>query len=228
MFKRFYYILLQKLYVLKNKNKDNQGKIYMLHKIDNDNDLYTISKQDFEIFLQYLLKYKNIVDIETLIKEKNSNNVVLTFDDVNDSVFFNAYPLLKEKQLPFYLFVNNEFLDSEHYLSFDMIKEMLNDSKAILGCHGLKHIYSRFMDKEIFLKDLLTAKGILEEKFEVDIKDFAFPFGSIYACSKDNIKQAQSIYKNILMTYCLPYNQDYERVLPRININNISYRKEIR
>ena len=32
-------------------------------------------------------------------------------------------------------------VDSENYLSSDMIKEMLKDSKAILGCHGLKHIY---------------------------------------------------------------------------------------
>ena len=116
MIKRLYYILLQRLYVMFDI-KPCQGKVYMFHNVNDDNDTYSINADNFEKFLEYLTGNKRIVDAKTLIREKDPKNVVLTFDDVYESVYLNAYPLLKKKDVPYYLFVCNEYLDKDKYVS---------------------------------------------------------------------------------------------------------------
>lgn len=227
MIKRLYYIILQRLYVFLNKNKPNQGKVYMFHNVDETNDIYSITKNDFESFLMWLLENKKIVDVETLIKERNKDNVVITFDDVYASVYKNAYPILKKYKVPYYTFVNNDLLNKDDYVTNKMVREMLNKSGCILGSHNLKHELSRFKDIELFKKEIKESKKKLEKTFDVEVKDFAFPYGSMYACSKENISEASKLYKNVYMTYALPYNKDYVNIIPRININSKNYRREM-
>ena len=228
MFKRLYYIILQRLYVLKNKNKPCQGKVYMFHNVNDEQDTYAINKENFRTFVEYLVKNKKVVDIETLIKEKDPDNVVITFDDVYESVYQNAYPILKEKDFPFYLFLCDEYLNKENYVSSDMVKEMLKDSKAILGSHRMKHELSRFSDETKIREDMKESKKKLEEEFGVKVDAFAFPYGSMYACSEKNIEDALEIYKYVFMTYPFSYDGNMKRVLPRININNVTFEREIK
>nr|MBQ4453633.1 polysaccharide deacetylase family protein [Clostridia bacterium] len=228
MFKRLYYILLQRLYVFNHKNKPCQGKVYMFHNVNDDHDIYSITKDHFESLINYLVKNKKIVDADTLLKEKDPDNVVITFDDVYESVYRNAYPLLKEKDLPFYLFVSNEFLNKENYLNSEMLKEMLRDSKAILGSHNYQHELSRFMEDRSFEKGLDTSKKELEEEFGISLKDFAFPYGSMYACSEENIKDASDRFEHVFMTYAIPYNEEYGNTIPRINMNDSVYEREMK
>lgn len=224
MFKRLFYIIKQKLYVLKNRKNPSQGKTYMFHKVSNDNETYSISKDNFTEFINWSLENRKIVDINRLIKEKNSNNIVITFDDAFESVYKNAYPLLKEKNIPFYIFVCDEFIDKDEFLKTNMIKEMLENSKCILGSHGLKHQLYRF-EKEAH-NYIVDSKKILEDKFNVNIDTFAFPYGSMYACSKENIELANANYKNVCLTYPIPYYEGYDYI-PRINMNDETYKKEM-
>ncbi len=228
MLKRLYYILLQRWYVFTNKNKPCQGKVYMFHNVNEDHDVYAITKEHFEALIDYLVKNKKIVDAKTLLKEKDPNNVVISFDDVYESVYQNAYPLLKQKGLPFYLFVSNEYLDQEKYLRSEMIREMLRDSGAILGSHNYRHEMSRFVENEEAKKHFMMSKSELEERFGVTIEDFAFPFGSMYACSDENIKDALNAFDRVYMTYAVPYNEGYGNILPRININDAVFEKEMK
>ena len=227
MIKRLYYIILQRIYVFINKYKPSQGKVYMFHNVDDTNDIYSITKNDFESFLMWLLENKKIVDAKTLIKEKDKNNVVITFDDVYASVYKNAYPLLKKHKVPYYIFVNNDLLNKDNYVTDKMVKEMLNKSNCILGSHNLKHELSRFKDIELFKKEIKNSKKELEKTFDIKVNDFAFPYGSMYACSKENINEVFKLYKNVYMTYALPYNEDYKNIIPRININSKNYRREM-
>ena len=228
MLKRLYYILYQRIYVLLKRMRSDEGRVYMMHKVSEDGDIYAISAEHFSKFLNALCEKKKIVDLETLIREKDPDNVVICFDDVYASVYENAFPLLKEKDVPYYLFVCNEYLNREGYLSSEMLKEMLKDSKAILGSHRFRHELSRFMDEASLFHDLKQSKKQLEEEFKTPVTDMAFPFGSVYACSAGNIRAAFSIFDRVLMTYPLPYNEEDENMLPRININDATYAKEIR
>lgn len=228
MFKRLYYILLQRAFVLFNRKNACQGRVYMFHNVDDDADIYSITKEDFELFLNHLCHNKKIVDVDTMIKEKDPDNVLITFDDVYESVYRNAYPLLKERDVPYYLFVCNEYLDKENYLNKVMLKEMLTESKAILGSHNSKHELSRFKDHSLLEKELSSSKEELETISGTKIRSMAFPFGSMYACSKDNIATAEEIFEHIFMTYPISYNEKYGNMIPRINMNSTSFRKEMK
>ncbi len=227
MLKRLYYILVQRLYVFRNRYKPCQGKVYMFHNVSDDNDTYSISSANFSKMLEYLCQHKKIVDVQTLINEKDKDNVIITFDDAYESVYKNAYPLLKEKGVPYYVFMCDEFMNKENYLKKEMLKEMLADSKCIIGSHGMKHELSRFVSDDILERNLKESKKKLEDEFGIDADAFAFPYGSIYACSKDNINVAKEIFKYVFMTYNLPYNEEYGNIIPRININDSAFGKEI-
>ena len=212
---------------MKRKNI-NQGKVYMFHNVsDNTNDTYTISKNNFKKFLAYLIDNYKIVDVETLMKEKNEKNIVLTFDDVYASVYENAYELLKEYDVPYYVFICNEYLNKDNYLNEKQLNEMLQNSRCILGSHNYFHELSRFMKLDDFIKHINNSKQELEERFNKDVNDFAFPYGSMYAVSNDNFYEAKKLFKHIFMTYALPYNEEYNNEIPRININNDNFQKEM-
>lgn len=228
MLKRLYYIILQRLYVLKYKNKPCQGKVYMFHNVNDDHDTYSITKDNFESFLNYLINDRKIVDIKALVEEKDPDNVVITFDDVCESVYKNAYPLLKEKEIPFYLFVCNEFLDQENYLKHDQLREMIASSKAIIGSHNMKHELCRFVEPDVMKQNLERSRRELEENLDISVDSFAFPFGSMYACSKENIETAQSSFEYVFMTYPLAYHEEHGRVIPRINMNDFEFKKEMK
>ena len=210
------------------RNKPCQGKVYMFHEINDNKGLYSISKNDFEVFLLWLINNKKIITVEEMKNDKDRNGVVLTFDDAYASVYKNAYPLLKELKVPYYIFLNNELLDKENYITKSMIEEMISDSECILGSHGLKHVLSRSIEDDIFRESLLLSKKQLEEQFNVKISDFAFPYGSMYACSKKNIEIASKVFENIFMTYNLSYNKEYNNIIPRVNINCDNYSGEMK
>lgn len=200
----------------------------MFHEISDNKGTYAISRANFERFLDYLNKEKNIVDFKTLIEEKNENNVVITFDDVYENVYQNGFDLLKEKSIPYYLFICNEFLNKDKYLKEDEIRIMLKDSKAILASHNIRHELSRFLDDEEFVKNIKESKKELEEKFAYKIDSFAFPYGSMYACSDNNIKEAKNVFDYVCTTYPIAYNEENENILPRININDETIEREMK
>ena len=199
----------------------------MFHEIASKDDTYAISYESFEVFLNYLLENRKIVDVETLVNEKNKDNVVLTFDDAYASIFEYAYPLLQKYQVPYYVFICNEYLDKDQYLNKDMLKQMLDDSRCIIGSHGYHHELSRFMKDEVLLSELRNSKKELEDIFSCNIDSLAFPYGSMYAVSDENVRLAENIFDYVFMTYNLPYNSEDGRILPRININETTYVKEI-
>lgn len=227
MFKRLYYILRQRLYVLKNRNRVSQGKVYMFHEVTDKDDLYTISPSSFEKMMEELLKNNKITNLGGLVKEKDRDNVVITFDDVYESVYLNAYPVLKKLDIPYTLFVCNELMNRDAYIKDYQIKEMLKDSRCTLGSHNYHHVLSRLNDEKEVKECMNKSKSELEAMFNTEVKDFAFPYGSMYAVSDKNIKDACAVFENVCMTYPLSYNESDGKVTGRININEKNFSGEM-
>ena len=212
---------------MKQHNKPCQGKVYMFHDVSSKSDTYSISADSFSQLLDYLDSTKNIVTVEELVNNPHKDNVVLTFDDAYGSVYHNAYPILKQNRVPYYVFICVDYLNKEKYLSLEMLKQMLSDSNCIIGSHNMKHDMARFKDLKQLDDDLLKSKQVLENLSGSKINSFAFPYGSMYACSDEDIEYAKKHYDYVFMTYGVAYNKDYGNIIPRININSENYRKEI-
>jgi peptidoglycan/xylan/chitin deacetylase (PgdA/CDA1 family) len=202
--------------------------IYMLHNIsDTKKDLYTVTPKELKRFVDWL-KNKAVISIdelyEKLVTKEFHNEIVLTFDDVYSSVYEIAYPLLKKNNIPFTLFVNLELLATDNYISSEQLIEMAHNKACTIGSHGLNHVRFRNLSKENTKMQLAESKTLLENKTHKSIDYFAFPYGSIAACSLRKIWQARKVgYKLNFVTIPVRASKNpliRRWIMPRINVTS--------
>lgn len=222
--KRFIFSMCQRIICFyNNATKNNNGSVLMFHEISEKNTEFSISKGNFICMVRELKSagYK-IVKLNEMATEKD---LVITFDDAFDSVYYEIFEYLKNEKIPFYMFVNIEKMNKKGFVTEEMIEEMLKYEGYVLGSHGLKHDLYRNKIYDDVIKELKESKEVLEKKFSTKIENFAFPYGSLYAVSKKNINCANKIYENVFLTLPLNYDYNYGNVYPRKNVNNSNFRK---
>ncbi len=111
--------------------------------------------------------------------------VVITADDGWREFHTFALPVLKEHGFPFTMYIYTNFLDNGgRTLSHQQVVDMI-EAGGEIGCHSVSHELmtkrGSFNSDEAYdewlRNELETSKKILEDKFEVPIRTFAYPFG---------------------------------------------------
>ncbi len=199
----------------------SRGKVLMIHSVGDDYHDYNLPISEFETLLRRL-STMNVVRLE----EWNNHNgfVCLTFDDVPDSFYYNAYPLLLKYKLPFTVFISCSLLDTPHFLTTEMLKEIAMCDLCTVGSHGCKHDFYRLFDTKCAINELLLSKNRLEGIIKKDIELFAFPYGSFYACGLKHIRLVSNYYKFGFGTVKSPVTRPLflpKFFLPRINVDEI-------
>ena len=174
-----------------------------------------------EAFQSFLKKYK-FVSIHDLMKGRG--DAALCFDDGYEDVFTLSFPILKEMNIPFTLFLNSAALDTPGFLSSESVKSMIASGLCSLGSHGVHHIDLDKMTFEEAREELIESKTDLERLFSVEVLDYAYPHG-IYTQ-----EILRFLKKNRVFTYAFsvskahvnPFSKRFK--IPRINIDgaNIS------
>jgi peptidoglycan/xylan/chitin deacetylase (PgdA/CDA1 family) len=125
------------------------------------------------------------------------NAFVVTFDDVFESVYRHAWPVLHELNIPATLFIATAYLDSDEPFPFDdwsgagsplapadawrpmstgQCREMLADPLVELGTHT--HTHENFRGRpDALRRDLMISLDVLLKRFGVREAPLAFPFG---------------------------------------------------
>ena len=92
----YYYAFWTKFY--ENLYKRRNGNIvYMFHSISDEKTNprnFVSNKDSFEQFLLKELSAKKVAPLSEIVKRKCSGKFAITFDDVFDNVYLNAYPIL--------------------------------------------------------------------------------------------------------------------------------------
>lgn len=189
-----------------------QGKhapsVYMFHSVvDKEEDLYSkfaITKQSFDIFLKSIIQYgMKPMDDKILLEAIENpsdyrNYFIVTFDDVYDSVYTNAYPILKRYNIPFIIFVTPSLIgkvdthSGNAFITNDHLNELLQDPLCILGSHSLEHVPYRKYSKTESFYNLIESKNILEKQYNRNVNIFAFPYGRRVEVSNLAIKCLQN------------------------------------
>ncbi len=115
------------------------------------------------------------------------NSVLITFDDGWKSVYTEAWPVLKEFQFPFTIYLYKNYVDGGgKALTTPMIEEMVAGG-ASLGSHSVSHpypitvknyrkkgpaVYEKYLRKEMG-----ESKQFLETKFHAPVLSYAYPGG---------------------------------------------------
>ena len=155
----------------------------MYHRFDENK--YPSTNIQMNIFLEQiqLIKDLNYDFIHPENFEKNFNipkkqkKILITIDDAFQSFYEVAWPFLKENKIPFILFVSTEPVGNKDYMTWDQIKEVEQESFAIIGHHSHSHDYLIDVSNEDFIKDIEIANKIFTEKIGYIPSLFSYPFG---------------------------------------------------
>ncbi|MDE6566759.1 MAG: hypothetical protein K2K70_03370, partial [Lachnospiraceae bacterium] len=97
---------------------------------------YSITAGAFKGMIETLFLYGfRFCNINNFVKGKDKSKILVTFDDAYNGVNEKLFGFLREKEIPFIVVQTCDLLDSEGYLSTDMIREMLQYDKFILETH---------------------------------------------------------------------------------------------
>lgn len=174
------------------------GVVLMYHYITNDSVATRAgcvhSPKEFEAAIMRLVRegYEFVAPKKMLgiVRAKDSTKfAVITFDDIMDDVYTNAYPILKELKIPFTLFVATNLIDKKDFVSFDHLKEMDKDELCTIGSHSVNHINLRNSDNATW--EIKESKRRLEELLGHPIDFFAYPFGKHEHVGKKVIQYAK-------------------------------------
>ena len=198
---RIYRHVLKWLWRMQGKDA---ARVYMFHSVVNDSkDVYSefaITKESFEKFIRFELERgQKPMDAEMLKRAVDNpdaykNYFAVTFDDIYDSVYQDAYPVLKALNVPFIVFVSPKLIDTidswhrHPMITMAHLKEMAADPICIIGAHGVEHKMFRGYNSEQAKQSMMESKNWLEQTFGKPVEFFAFPFGRLVEVSKENIK----------------------------------------
>tara|TARA_B100001175_G_scaffold255227_1_gene223080 strand:- start:587 stop:1639 length:1053 start_codon:yes stop_codon:yes gene_type:complete len=174
------------------------------------NHIEIIKKNDFEFYNP--IKFEEEFNIA-----KSKKKILLTIDDGFSSFYKNAWPYLKEKKIPFILFISTESIGKKGYMTWDQIKEIETNETSFLGNHSHSHEYLINYNFKDFKKDIDQSIKIFKNNIGYNPIFFSYPFGEY------SLEQKNYISKNFKFAFgqhsgVIDLNKDkYE--LPRFPIN---------
>ncbi len=120
---------------------------------------------------------------------KNEKKILLTIDDAFLSFFEEAWPFLKEKKIPFILFVSTEPVGKKGYMTWDQIKEIEKHEFAVIGHHSHTHEYLIDKTEQEFILDIEIANKIFLDSIGYIPSLFSYPFGEYSKFMRDYISK---------------------------------------
>ena len=126
---------------------------------------------------------------KNLSQNKKERKILLTIDDGLLSFYQNAWPILKEKKIPFILFVNTREVGSFNYMNWNQILELHKADHVEIGNHSHSHEYLVDESPEIIKNDILKSIEIFNKKLGKNSNFFSYPFGEYSQEFKKIIKE---------------------------------------
>ena len=147
-----------------------------------------VSIDAFRRQIDWLASQRHVVDLETAISRRREPDadrlVVLTFDDGYDDMYRNAFPLLRERSLPFTVYLTTHPTESGEPLapgatavSWDQIREMRDSGLLTLGAHTHTHPDMRRVDEPTIEAELDRSDELIVERAGIAPRHFTYPWG---------------------------------------------------
>jgi poly-beta-1,6-N-acetyl-D-glucosamine N-deacetylase len=171
-----------------------------------------------------LIKENNIKIInpnnfeKSLKEEKKQKKLLLTVDDAFSSFYENAWPILKESETPFILFVSTREVGKFNYMTWEQIQEISKKSFVHIGNHSHTHEYLIDQNSDEIKKDIKKSISILEKKIGYKSNFFSYPFGEYSLEFKKIIKDLNFKYAFGQHSGVADESKDFLE-LPRFPIN---------
>ena len=140
-----------------------------------------LKKMDMIFIIQNFL-------LKSSINQKRKK-ILITIDDGFKSFYTEAWPYLKENEIPFILFVSTEPVGKNGYMDWNEIREIEQSEFGYIGHHSHTHKYLIDMTEKEFIDDIKTATKIFKDKLGYVPLIFSYPFGEYSQFIKNYISK---------------------------------------
>ena len=178
-------VLISKSFGANINNLNTQAGItaLMYHRFEENK--YPSTNIRNKIFIEHINEINNLGiefisfnKFEEIIKNNiDKNYILLTVDDGFESFYLNAWPILKEKKIPFILFISTREVGKHGYMTWNQIKEISSNNFVTIGNHSHSHEYLVDWQNDKIKNDLETAIKIFKKELGYSPKIFSYPFG---------------------------------------------------
>ncbi|MPN08908.1 Poly-beta-1,6-N-acetyl-D-glucosamine N-deacetylase [bioreactor metagenome] len=103
--------------------------------------------------------------------------VVITFDDGDADMVSNALPILQKYDFIATSYLIVKWIDAPHYITSDQVGELVKAGWEI-GSHSMSHL-DLTQNEDNLSYEIRESRTRLNEKFGLEVKSFAYPFGMI-------------------------------------------------
>lgn len=204
--------------------------VYMYHWIKEDTGDYEypemmVKPSELKKQFDYIANngYNALFASEIAKVYKYDKPIALTFDDGWEDVYIHVYPLAKEYNVKFSMYVVKDLVGTPGYCTEDELREMNESGLVEIGSHTVTHRKLATLSNEEVYKELLDSKQYLKETFNIDTNVICYPSGSfnksvvniakeleyeiglamdggIYYSNKDSIMEISRIFATRSMT----------------------------
>ncbi len=155
---------------------------------------------DLEDYLKYCKQLGlRFVSLDEILSGNVEQKVALTFDDGFESVFTLVLPLLKKMKIPFTVYVTTGYIDKPGYLSIEQLQLLAKEPLCTIGMHAHEHEMFRYKSAFFLQADFVKCKDILTELTGTTPTHYAFPYGSVYAVSGNNVRTVKRLGVNSIV-----------------------------
>jgi len=147
-----------------------------------------VFKKQFELIKEQKISFINPEDFKLNFNTpKERKKILITIDDGFTSFYENAWPYLKERKIPFILFISTEAIGKYGYMDWSQIKEIEKEKFAFIGNHSHSHEYLVGYNFNEFKKDIDTSIDIFKNNIGYNPVFFSYPFGEYSLEQKEYI-----------------------------------------
>ncbi len=139
-------------------------------------------------YITYFIK--DIPDILGGNIENAKKTIFLTFDDGYEDFYTVVFPLLKKYQMKATIYIIYDFIGRKGFLTEKEIRELIESGLIEIGSHTLDHVYLKQAPESVIRKQIIESKKKFEERFGIEIKTFAYPYGAFTKEAIDIVKEA--------------------------------------
>ncbi len=156
---------------------------------------FEMTAESFEQLMQYLINNgwyaMTFEELHQMVETRQwkRKHFYLTFDDTYDTVYTQAYPILKRLNIPFTMFVTKGLVGTKNFITMEHLLKLASEPLCTIGCHGLEHKMFRYFTSEETERQCEEEREWLEENLNIKVRSFAYPYGRIVEVSNANRNQ---------------------------------------
>jgi peptidoglycan/xylan/chitin deacetylase (PgdA/CDA1 family) len=149
-----------------------------------------VTADDFAYQLQWLTSNREVVAFDEAVvrwdQPGSERLVALTFDDGYADTFTTAFPLMRQFELPFLVYLATESIETgvalgpagaADPLSWDQIVEMLESGLLTVGAHTHRHTDLRDCSPETLEDEMTSSDDLIGRRLGLRPAHFAYPWG---------------------------------------------------